>query len=55
MHPYIVQSVAAERTREMRSRAKASGRARLARRGRPASPATAAAIRGGRRLAHRAV
>jgi hypothetical protein len=53
MHPYIVQSVAAERTRDMRSRATATRRARLARRGRPASPARAAAGRGGRRLAHR--
>jgi hypothetical protein len=53
MHPYIVQSVAAERTRDMRSRAKATERARLVRRGRPASPARAAAVRGGRRLAHR--
>jgi hypothetical protein len=54
MHPYIAQSVAAERTRDMLSQAKAAERARHARRSRPVSPARAAVIHSGRRLAHRA-
>ncbi len=40
MHPYILQSLAAERTRDMRQRSTASRFARLTRRGRaaPAGP-----------------
>jgi hypothetical protein len=55
VHPYIVQSLAAERTRDMRNRATATRRARLARRGHLDGPVRAAAIRGGRRLVHRPV
>jgi hypothetical protein len=52
MHPYILQSLAAERTRDMRAQAKATERARLTRRSRPAAPVQAATRRDGRRLAH---
>jgi hypothetical protein len=39
MHPYILQSLAAERARDMRQRSTASRFARLTRRGRRAAPA----------------
>jgi len=54
MHPYIAQSIAAERARDMRGHAEAIEKARLARRGRAAGSARAAVIRGGQRLVHRA-
>jgi hypothetical protein len=54
MHPYITQGIAAERARDMRSRAETFEKARLARRGRAAGSARAAVIRSGQRLVHRA-
>ena len=42
MHPYILQSLASERARDMRRHAAALRRGRLARRGRPGAPAVAA-------------
>ena len=42
MHPYILQSLASERARDMRRHAAALRCGRLARRGRPGAPAVAA-------------
>ena len=43
MHPYILQSLASERARDMRRHAAALRCGRLARRGRPGAPAVVAA------------
>jgi hypothetical protein len=52
MHPYFLQSLAAERTRDMHQQATAMRRAGRARRGRPASPAADVTPRTRQRLAH---
>lgn len=50
MHPDIVQSLAAERVRDMRKRAPAARRRGIARR--VLTPAATAVAHAGRRLAH---
>ena len=50
MHPYILQSLASERARDMRRHAAALRCGRLARRGRPGAPAVAAEPTVGGRL-----
>jgi hypothetical protein len=54
MHPYFLQSLAAERARDMRQQATTTRTARRARRGQAASPAGGRALRTGQRLAHAA-
>jgi hypothetical protein len=54
MHPYFLQSLAAERARDMRQQATTMRAARRAHRGQPASPAGSVVLRTGQRLAHAA-
>lgn len=54
MHPYFLQSLAAERARDMRQQATATRTARQARRDQPTRLAGSVALRTGQRLAHTA-
>jgi hypothetical protein len=47
MHPYILQSLAAERARDFRKHAAAARQGRMARRSRPAPISRAVALRAG--------
>jgi hypothetical protein len=55
MHPYFLQSLAAERTRDMRKQATTMRSARQARRNQSAGPAGGVTRRTGHRLVHGAV